>query len=240
MKYISLLSACVITLGSAELSAKNIRQLSWPTGSAQVANKHLDVQVTTFSKENSRTLFAKNGNLVHKRHAIIPMQVTISNTGHHEMLLDTASIQLPLVSTQEMVSILSKKSMIPAFVASTSLSIAGLGLGIIGGVFTFVTICFPNPVTVSVSAATVLGSSACLVSALKVIPEQQSDMHEYNSSLPYTLEQLMLPEQAIIKPNESVSGIVFVKQRDYRHDFDITLTNANNPSETFATHVQLA
>lgn len=237
MKYLSLLALCLITFGA---SAKNIKQLAWPTGNAQISTKEVDIRITTISKENTRALFARGMQLTRKRRAIIPMQIDVTNTGTHELLLDAGSIDLPLVSPNEIVAQLSKNNFVPHLIASTSLTIAGVGLGIVGGVFTFISACFPNPAIITASAITVLSSSACLVGALKVIPEQQSDTNQYNSSIPYTLEQLALPEKTVLKPHEAVSGLVFVKQKDYQAAFDITLANAKKPQEQFVTHVQLS
>lgn len=250
MKYTSLYVASLLMIcATFSIDAKKIKkQQFWPSGKQELVTEDAHITVRPLSKQETNALFdGKGKELTDKRSTIIPIEITVHNKGSHALMIDANCINLPQLTTQDIMKVYRKNGTMRALFIAIPLTIAGIGFGVVGLAFTLgqcallaaAKVAIPSYLAAQALGVTA-GSGGVIAGGATLGRAASKKAHHFNNDMENKIHQYMFEQRKLIEPTKTVTGLVFVNQQDYRSDFDLTLINTRNPEHNFVTHIQLA
>lgn len=225
---------------------KRLVPLTHETAQYEKNIDNVTVRINTFDNEESSDLFGKQANNFYrgnKNKYIYPMQLTIANTSDRVWILDKHNIALPMMNKREVaerlfISDTNRALLYSTLGMGTSILLFGAGLGCmlagkISAAYATKTIFYTGVGLTSVAAF----PAALSESHNK---HQSQSVYDVNSLICEDIERKMVPYTCTLYPNVMLNALIFVKAKDLKPQFDITLLDQSDESKslTFNIHME--
>jgi len=209
----------------------------------KIKKDNIDLRAKKFTPVDCYQLFGERGKklITHNhRTSIYPIQLSITNHSNNTYVLDKKHIGLRLLPYQNVAhrmqysSVLRSVGLLFSGAAVAALvALGGLTALAIGVATTFAPI-------------VIIGAGACITAPFMLVvgtPVSSTingiQSLRTNSTIKKDIKNKTFTHQIIIKPNQSIDTIIFVKGRNYKNEFSLNLYEKNNKDNTITIDVEL-
>lgn len=209
----------------------------------KTSEQSITLRAKQFNVVDCYRVFGERGKkLITQKHktSIYPIQLSFTNKNNNTYILNKNNIDLKLMKYRHVAhrmqhsTILRSMGLLFSGVALASLTaIGGAAAVLIGTATTFAPIVIAGAAT-CVSAPFMLVIGTPVSTTVNGVRSLRT-----NTYIKKDVKQKSLAYQVAIKPEESVDTIIFVKGKDYKEAFNITLYNKNDKQDKIVLNIEI-
>jgi len=231
---------------------KNLKPILTHKADYQQTQQDITLKTKLLSKEEFKTLLRKKRlNSFSKRTKAI--QLSVTNNSKENWMLKREAINLEQIPYKKM------ERQVIRYASWNGIG-AGLKIALIGGVIASAgtaiiyyiagsgffapwllpVVVWESPEVPMLTASAVAATGACVSATSPIVAiKKATSTAELNAQNKIRLQQMMLIEPLVIKPDTTETCIIFVRKRDYESEFEVGLTNVENKKEQLYFTVDL-
>lgn len=224
---------------------KHLTPLNKETAQYEKTIDDVTVRISKLDEEDNNDLFGKQGKKLLRgstKKCICPVQLTISNHSSKAWILDRYNIDLSLVNKREVAERLfvtdnSSTFLYSALGMSASVLLFGAGLGCM----------LAGRVAAEYATKTIFYTGVGLTT-ISAVPASLSESHskqraqsvyDTNTTIFEDIEYKIVPYTCTLHPNVMLNALIFVKAKDWKPEFSITLLDQADESTNLKFDVHM-